>query len=295
VDFTFSRRGIARAGAFITLIGAAAIVSGAAQAQSFSWTGFYFGGNAGGGWSSSTTTLNGNDSETARILAGTIVAGGTPASPISLSSRGPTVGLQAGYNHQIAPQWLVGVEADISASNFTGSGLSRHLVFPAQAGFSDIFLVHRAEQTIDWWGTFRGRLGFLPRNDMLLYATGGLAYGRVKNDVTVPNARADAGNFTLGGVVFGVACSSNTVCMAGSSSRIAAGWSVGGGGELALSQSVSVKVDYLYVNLGNNTVNVVALRAPAGAQPASYTADFGRADFHTVRLGINVKLDALRR
>jgi len=35
------------------------------------------------------------------------------------------------------------------------------------------------EAKIEWFGTVRGRLGFLINNQVLVYATGGLAYGKV--------------------------------------------------------------------------------------------------------------------
>jgi outer membrane immunogenic protein len=36
-------------------------------------------------------------------------------------------------------------------------------------------------KSIDWFGTVRGRVGFLVTPQWLLYATGGLAYGETKS------------------------------------------------------------------------------------------------------------------
>jgi outer membrane immunogenic protein len=35
-------------------------------------------------------------------------------------------------------------------------------------------------QDVDWYGTLRARLGVLAANHVMLYATGGLAYGRIR-------------------------------------------------------------------------------------------------------------------
>jgi opacity protein-like surface antigen len=52
---------------------------------------------------------------------------------------------------------------------------------------------------------------------------------------------------------------------------------------------LSFKVEYLYVNLGGgNAVNTVALDA-GGARPSSFYTNFGRVDFSTVRVGVNLR------
>jgi outer membrane immunogenic protein len=69
----------------------------------------------------------------------------------------------------------------------------------------------------------------------------------------------------------------------------------GGGVEYALWNNVSVKAEYLFVNLGSgDNVNVVAQSigaAPCGAVCvlSSFTAAFSRTEFHTVRGGLNWK------
>ena len=135
----------------------------------------------------------------------------------------------------------------------------------------------------------QARLGLLPTNALLVYGTGGFAYGHVHDD-----AGLDINNsFGVPGVViggFGFACTTPVSCFAGSSSRTATGWTAGGGFEYALSQNVSFKTEYLYVNLGHGAgVNAVA-QGGAGAVPSSFTVTFSRLDFNVVRLGLNWKL-----
>ena len=143
----------------------------------------------------------------------------------------------------------------------------------------------QANQNVKWFGTVRGRLGFLPTNKLLVYGTAGLAYGRVDENVALNNA------FGVGllGFGFGYNCNSNANCFLGSSSRTPTGWTAGAGLEYAPWNNVSVKAEYLYVNLGGgDAVNVVA-QDGSGATPSSFTAAFSRTDFHVIRGGLNFK------
>ena len=134
-------------------------------AQPNNWTGFYAGIN--GGYSS------GQD------------------------LRGFTGGGQLGYNYQLNPNWVVGVEADMQYS-----------------------------QQPAWWGTVRGRVGYLVMPDLLVYGTGGLAY-------------------QLNSQPF-------------NSHRNTVGWTAGGGIEKMLTDKWSVKAEYLYVAPGGSQdANVV--------------------------------------
>jgi opacity protein-like surface antigen len=47
------------------------------------------------------------------------------------------------------------------------------------------------EQRLEWFGTLRARLGATPTPDSLIYATGGLAVGRIKTSGSVIDARAE--------------------------------------------------------------------------------------------------------
>jgi opacity protein-like surface antigen len=65
-----------------------------------------------------------------------------------------------------------------------------------------------------------------------------------------------------------------------------------------VANNVSVKAEYLYVNLGGgDNINVVAQstggctidKTEVPCAPSSFTAGFSRTDFHTVRGGLNWK------
>ena len=96
----------------------------------------------------------------------------------------------------------------------------------------------------------RGRIGLLPTQQLLLYVTGGLAYGQTK------------ASFNTTDVPFG--CIPNaTICANGASSSVRAGWTVGAGAEAMLAPNWSVKAEYLYIDLGNRSLSVPAFTVPA--------------------------------
>jgi outer membrane immunogenic protein len=146
-----------------------------------------------------------------------------------------------------------------------------------------------ATEDIKWFGTIRGRLGVLPANNILIYTTAGLAYGRVDENVSLNNV----GGLGVGVPGFSFQCglipAGTPNCFVGSSSRITAGWTTGAGLEYALSRNLSLKTEYLYVNLDRgNTVNVVAQTVLlAGNAPSSFSAAWSRADFNVLRVGLN--------
>jgi outer membrane immunogenic protein len=230
-------------------------------------------------------TFTPNDSN---ALAGTCggVFGGTCAPPTSFGIHGGFGGLQAGYNWQFSPQWVAGFETDFDWSDIKGTGTTPTFFLGSAAAGPSNFT---ASQDVKWFGTVRARLGYLPTDHLLVYATGGFAYGRIDENVALNSAL-----FTnLGGGGFGFFCANGPNCFLGKSSRTETGWTAGGGVEYVLWNNVSVKAEYLFVSLGGDNVNVVAQSSAGGVcvvcAPSSFTAGFSRTDFHTVRGGLNWK------
>ncbi len=102
-------------------------------APAFDWTGPYVGLTGGYGWGTSSGWLG---------------------------------GAYAGYNFQVNPNWVVGLEGDIVATNKSSNG---------------------------WDSTLRGRVGYA-YDRYLFYGTGGLAFGDIKNG----GASATKTGWTLG-------------------------------------------------------------------------------------------------
>jgi outer membrane immunogenic protein len=244
-----------------------------APAPVFSWTGFYIGGNAGWGWEQSRSV---NFSDTVGPLVAFL---GVPA-PISFDASGAVGGFQLGYNWQFNQAWLIGLETDFDFSDIGGNGTSNNLsaLFAAP-------LMSTANEKVEWFGTARGRLGYLLTNNLLLYGTAGYAYGKVKQSVQYSNASA------ISFVELDGSCLAGAVCYTGTSDRVASGWTAGAGFEYALLNSWTFKVEYLYVNLGGNTFNEGAFVAGfLGAAPtSSLTAHYNDTTFQVVRGGFNYK------
>lgn len=245
-----------------------------------SWTGFYAGSNIGYGWTEDqSTAISSNDPATQVLILNAV--------PLSLNSptlksSGVLGGLQLGYNYQFAPNWLLGIETDLQVSDLKdrSSGAFTELGVP----FSST-----AHQHVDWFGTVRGRLGFLITPDWLVYGTGGFAYGRVEQSYSIAN---NAKFISIGFLTApSFICVEASVCASGSDTQTRTGWTAGGGVEwripnfAILNRPATVKLEYLHVNLGNKDVIVRALSNPA----ASFTARFEDTAFNVVRTGVNVR------
>jgi outer membrane immunogenic protein len=132
--------------------------------------------------------------------------------------------------------------------------------------------VTSADQRLNWFGTARMRLGMVPEQQWLLYATGGFAFGGGK---LTTNIVTDSGNCAIG------------ICEYGSGSKTLTGWTVGGGIEYALLNNWSIKAEYLYYDLGKISHGSTDI--------SSGTTDFHpAADFtgNLVKLGFNYKFGA---
>ncbi len=225
-------------------------------APAFTWTGFYVGLNAGYSFSRNDAVTLGS----AGFLA--LPAGTRPAS-LRTGKDGFTGGAQIGYNWQMGAA-VFGIEADINyldnkrATGFVGlpTGIVGVGTLTTSAGSDMTYL-----------GTVRGRLGFAA-DRALFYVTGGLAYGNPNNSGLVTST---AGGLWAGG---------------GDSTRF--GYTVGGGVEYALTNQWTAKIEYLYYDLGRQTVTAVPLNAAAVATGVNYAARFENTG-HIVRGGINYK------
>jgi outer membrane immunogenic protein len=249
----------------------------------FSWTGFYVGAHVGYGWGGDNTTFfSPNDQYATALLNGKISVGGQAVSPITTDSAGVFGGIQAGYNWQMNRNWIAGIETDFSWSDINGDGSTNPLLAPPS--LTGTFTIN---EDVEWFGTLRGRIGWLPSERWLIYATGGLAYGGLRDSFGVTTAGSfNAVLVGLGG--FGMDYTNPGRCFAASSSGTEAGWTIGGGTEIALTRNISLKVEYLYVNLGGGDTFVATTLHPFTA-PTSISVHTDDVEFHTVRTGINYK------
>jgi outer membrane immunogenic protein len=206
------------------------------------WTGFYIGATAGYGSGTASNTLTANAADNA-IGVGDPVFGPFPGRP---RMNGFVGGGEVGYNQRFG-NVLAGVEADISYASLRGSSTATGVLF-----IGGIFNT-TVDAKVQWFGTVRGRFGFLATNDLLIYGTGGLAYANAKTTVT--------------GINLAVACPFNN-CFFGSSGS-AAGWTAGGGVEYAFLPHWTIKAEYLYLDFGNRSFVAPDAFTVGGAVAAS--------------------------
>ncbi|MGY8684182.1 outer membrane protein [Bradyrhizobium sp. UFLA05-153] len=243
----------------------------------YNWSGFYLGGNVGYSWGRERDDGSLTGTQSVQVFR---TAGPTPVGPPVVTTlatapiwgrsnvNGVLGGGQFGYNWQQS-NWLLGLEADLQASDEKSTG-SVCSAIGCPAG-SALFATN---YKLDWFGTVRGRVGWLATPRVLLYATGGLAYGHL-------GASAPAIGIGWGGTN--------------------AGWTVGAGGEVALDRNWSVKLEYLYMDLGSfngasasATTVTNALNTPAigfnTVTTTTATANFGtRFTDNIVRVGVNYR------
>jgi outer membrane immunogenic protein len=236
------------------------------MAPVWNWTGFYVGLNGGYSWGRSSRDLN-----FFNPLTGVPIATATGA---GRDLNGGVFGGQLGYNWQTA-NWVFGIETD---AQWTGQKGSTTVLCPVAgclptAAPAGTAAAATLSDKLEWFGTFRGRGGVLVTPSVLLYATGGLAYGSLQTDVALSG-------FTANGV---------PVTIVGSRSTDKFGWTVGGGIEAMFGTNWSGKIEYLYMDLGSTSNSVVLPTAagfPLGANVTSRVTD------SIIRAGINYHFSA---
>src|SRR3984885_14693759 len=210
----------------------------------FTWTGFYIGLNAGGIWPSGSRNATLFDPNAA--TDGSFINAGFPGG-LGSQSAGFIGGGQAGYNWQTGA-FVLGVETDFDGSTLSKSfnNIGSPFVGPFATGpLAGDFLTINGKNSLTWLGTTRARLGFVatPDNRLMIYATGGVAYGGGNSQFSVFDNTT--GSFFSGNP---------------SSSRV--GWTIGGGAEYAITNNITIKGEYLYADLGSSkfttTENVAA-------------------------------------
>jgi outer membrane immunogenic protein len=257
-----------------------------APAPVYNWTGWYVGGNLGASFGHVKTDFNaapvtvGVNSFPASSFTTPGFAGSNLQEPSGFIGGG-----QIGYNWQFSPTLVAGFEADFQGAlerdhntltnNFSGDTSPIH--FPVTGT-----TVQDYQTKIDWFGTVRGRLGYVWGNngEVMTYVTGGLAYGKV--DVE--------GTSTVSGLVGLVGPFS--VIHAIGHSHVNTGWTLGSGTEgKLLIPGWTYKIEYLYVDLGSLDDTDAAVCPEGGCKISSVTG--GQTFTHThftdniLRIGVN--------
>jgi outer membrane immunogenic protein len=210
----------------------------AALRPTHNWAGLFVGGTFGYG-------IGRNDS--------TFIVPGTNAEAFFLSPRGFDGGGIIGYNWQFG-NWVVGVDGDFQGS--TGSGYLTCANLCVGPGATTI------DQKLSWFSTVRGRLGYAV-GPALFYATGGGAFGEVKESI----AQAAIGSASF--------------------SHSQSGFAVGAGIENRLEffgllgPNWTTRTEYLFVDLGSVS-DTFANPAVAGGAAQTLTSNLHEHIWRTV-------------
>ncbi len=201
----------------------------------YNWTGFYAGVHIGASF--------GGDEGVSQVLPNPALF------PITATDRDATFlgGGQIGADYQFAPNWVIGVEGQISG--LASSDRTFTTTFSGGMVITD--------RGTEWLASVTGRLGYT-WGPGLIYAKGGVAF------------RDD------GGVSFTVANLPTPFVLG----RDTTGWTVGGGLEYMFAPAWSAKVEYQYYNFGDTNFATVA----GSTTPASFSY---KDDLHTVKVGVN--------
>ena len=253
----------------------------------YDWTGFYIGGNIGYSWGNSNGTLSLIDPASGATLNSTAT---------KFRMDGVIGGGQIGYNWQ-RERWVFGLEADIQGSGQAGHGSAvcaggtatvlNSLCAVGHIGDTAPFNVpafpvnSTLAESLDWFGTVRGRVGYTVTPTILGCVTGGLAYGSVGATDVVSGVNITGPQGVNGST-------STPFTGASSSSTLRAGWTLGVGVEGVIIGNWTAKLEYLYVDLGNVSGSFATpLIAPSGALAiSSYSSHITD---NIVRVGVNYK------
>jgi outer membrane immunogenic protein len=227
------------------------------------WTGFYVGASVGGRWDSSvwtTTSLEGP---------------GFPPDPFDNPHRFTDGSLRAGgylgYNWQVSPSWVVGIEGDFAWADNNSSAAS----IPGASGASGTGDTASVKDT--WDGGIRGRVGYLINPTLMLFGTGGVSWLHSE-------ASAHCGT-NLGW------CADSNLGRTDTASSTVAGWTIGGGLEAMLTPNWLVRGEYRYSRY--NSYDVVLLAGGAvgtlNGNGDTTRATIGSHDKNTALIGIAYK------
>ena len=213
----------------------------------YTWTGFYIGGNVGAGFGTTESTLNIGPPNT---IINALTGGGAPPITFNLpiasqSTNGFLGGGQVGYNWQTGV-FVFGIEGD-----FDGAGLQ---------GTAPCALIFACTVKHNWEADITGRVGVVAIDRALIYLKGGVAWEQASYNL--------GNSITVGGAGGG------TAALNAGTSTTRTGGLLGMGIEYKFLPHWSTKLEYNFIDFGNQTTNfpitvgVTGLTLPANVASA---------------------------
>jgi outer membrane immunogenic protein len=246
----------------------------------YNWTGWYVGVNAGASMGTVKTDFNRGPV--------TVTIDGHPGSSPSLdlsnteSPDGFIGGGQIGYNYQLSPIWVVGVEADFQgAAEKDSNTLTNPFEHHPDGFLATGTTVTDYATKIEWFGTARLRAGYVWGNgNVFSYVTGGLAYGKVDLEGTSTVSGSVCGQTA------GVCTTLSTpfsISHALGHSHVNTGWVLGYGPEGRMATpGWTWKIEGLYMDLGHlDTTGVTTNASITGACAGICVLTGGQVSTHS--------------
>jgi outer membrane immunogenic protein len=201
-------------------------------------------------------------------FANTFAIGQTPRA-IGFSPKGVIGGAEGGYNWQTGAL-VLGVEGDFSGANIKAAG---SFVFAGSAQGAPETTT--ASSSLDWLATIRGRIGFTPTDRLLIFGTGGVAFGQVNNQMSIVASNPP------GFPVF-------VATLNGSQNSTRTGWAAGAGAQYAVTNNLFAKVEWLHYDLGTNSITSPEILNGA-TQPFGLISNI-KTNGNIVRFGVDFRL-----
>jgi outer membrane immunogenic protein len=138
-------------------------------------------------WSGVRLGVQGGFGQASGSVTGSVGLTGLGSYPLSESLGGAQqgeFGASVGYDWQAANGLVLGAVADINAADWSGSSNPLLQAGNCSGSFATCLAVGNAETSVDWYGTVRLKVGQSIGN-LLVYGTGGLAYGNTASSVSL--------------------------------------------------------------------------------------------------------------
>ena len=229
-------------------------------APTYDWSGFYFGGFVGGGWSRNDT------SEPDLGIVGTLVN-----APVVQTTNGSSFigGIQGGDRYQIG-KLVVGWEGDVAWGDTGGTSTTS---FGSSVLVPPVAFTRMLNTSIKWTATATSTVG-IAHDNWLLYGKAGVAWAHL--DDTYSSSLTTAG---VGTVPF----------FSGTGGQDRVGWTVGTGIEWGVWQNWSIKAEYDYIDFGTKTTPITGTVLPG---VAGVPVSIGLEDnlrIQQVKVGVNYR------
>jgi len=266
----------------------------------WNWTGFYFGGHLGAGWTRDQFSAT----QTPTFFVEGLGFGVPPGADLgSHTGVGPLGGFQLGYNYQFPnTPWVVGIEGEFSFADLKGDhqiSASQATTFSVFDGFlGDIPVFTQVNATANEQlrlasrvkdiAAITARFGITsgPEDRTLWYVKGGGAWAKTDYSASLNASALVCANTFLDGIPFGL----SNGCTAGDGSTSASGntsrwgWTVGTGVEWGLAYNLSAKIEYDFVAFGSHGITLT------DSSGNVFNIDT-KQQIHEVKVGLNYRFN----